>query len=67
MLYNCEIKEQEAQLTLSVRKNTSVQELPQVLGKVYGSIAQYLGELGVAPTGPPFVGFFNMDMQNLEI
>jgi effector-binding domain-containing protein len=67
MTYKCEVKEQDAQLTLSIRTKTSVQDLPQVLGKSYGAIAQYLGELGAYPAGPPFTVYYNMDMENLDV
>jgi effector-binding domain-containing protein len=67
MSHLCEIKQYATQSTLSVRTRASVQQLSQVLGKVYGSIAQYLGELGEAPAGAPFVAYYNMDMQNLDM
>ena len=67
MSYKCEVKEQAAQPVLSIRTRTSVQDIPQVLGKAYGAIAQYLGELGEQPAGPPFTAYYNMDMQNLDI
>ena len=67
MSYECEVKEQAAQPALSIRTRTSVQDIPQVLGKAYGAIAQYLGELGEQPAGPPFTVYYNMDMQNLDI
>ncbi|MCK4381337.1 MAG: GyrI-like domain-containing protein [Candidatus Lokiarchaeota archaeon] len=67
MGYKCEIKEKEAQPVLSVRTKSAVQDLPQILGKYYGAIAQYLGELGENPAGPPFVAYYNLDMQNLDI
>ena len=67
MGYKCEVKEKLAQPALSVRTNSSVQDLPQVLGRYYGEIAQYLGELGEYPAGPPFVAYYNIDMQNLDI
>ena len=46
MSYECEVKEQAAQPALSIRTRTSVQDISQVLGKAYGAIAKYLGELG---------------------
>jgi len=67
MGYKCEVKEKKAQPVISVRTNSAVQDLPQVLGKYYGAIAQYLGELRENPTGPPFVAYYNLDMQNLDI
>lgn len=65
--YPCEVKEQAAQPTLTIRTRTSVQNLPQALGQAYGAIAQYLGELGQPLAGPPFTAYFNMDMQNLDV
>jgi len=63
----CEVKEQSAQPTLSIRTRAPVQDIPQVLGKAYGTIAQYLGELGEQPAGPPFAVYYNMDMQDLDM
>ncbi len=67
MPYNCEIKEQAAQPTLSIRTHTSVQALPQVIGQVYGEIGQYLGRLGEQPAGMPYAAYFNQDMQDLDV
>ena len=67
MAYKCEVKEQPPQPTLSIRTRTSVEELPQVLGKAYGAIAQYLCGVGEEPAGPPFAAYYNMDMQDLEM
>ncbi len=67
MSYECKVKEQPTQATLAIRTRASVQDLPQVLGKAYGAIAQYLGELGEQPAGPPFVAYYNMDMQDMDI
>ncbi len=67
MAYHCEVREQPAQPALSIRARTSVQDLPAVIGKAYGAIAQYMGGLGEESAGPPFVAHFNMDMQNLDV
>jgi effector-binding domain-containing protein len=67
MDYKCEVKELPAQPVLSIRTKSAVQGLPQVLGASYGAIAQYLGSLGENPAGAPFVAYYNMDMQNLDI
>ena len=67
MTYQCELKEQPAQPALSIRTRAAVQDLPQVFGKAYGAIMQYLGELGEQPAGMPFAAYYNMDMQNLDI
>ena len=67
MSYKCEVSELVAQPTLAVRTRTSVENMSSVLGQAYGKIFQYLGELGEHPAGPPFVVYFNEDMENLEI
>ena len=67
MSYICEAKEQSAITTLSVRTRSRVEDLPKVLGETFCTIAQYLGELGEQPAGPPFTAYYNMDMQDLDI
>jgi len=67
MSYKCELKEQPARPTMAIRTRAAVEDLPRVLGEVYGTIAQYLGELGEQPVGPPFTAYYNMDMQDLDV
>ena len=67
MSLNCEIVEQQEQPTLTIRTRTPVQEMPQVLGNGYGAIVQHLAELGMEPVGHPFVIYYNLDMQDLDI
>ena len=67
MICKCEVKEQSAQPTLLIRTKTPVQDIPDVLGKAYGAIAQYLRELQEQAAGPLFAVYYNIDMQNLDI
>ncbi len=67
MSYKCDLKEQPAQPVLSIRRRAKVEELPQIMGQVFGAVGQYLGELGQAPAGEPFAAYYNMDMQNLDV
>lgn len=67
MNFQCEIKEQSAQPTLSVRVRTPIDGLPQLLGESYGKIGAYLAELGEGPAGAPFAAYYNMDMQDLDV
>ena len=68
MAYDCQTVERQAQPTLAVRTHAPVGKLPEVLGQVYGNIAQYLmGELHEQPAGAPYVAYFNMDMQDLDM
>jgi effector-binding domain-containing protein len=63
----CELLNRPAQPVLSIRTHTSVKNLPAVVGQSFGAIAQYLGQLGQAPTGAPFAAYYNMDMENLDV
>ena len=67
MDFQCEIKEQAAQPTLSIRVRTPIDGLPQLLGESYGKIAGFLAELGQEPAGAPFAAYYNMDMQDLDV
>ena len=67
MSYNCQLIEREEQTVLSIRTHAAVKDIPTVLGRAYGAIAQYLEELGESPSGAPFTGYYNMDMQNLDL
>ena len=67
MTYNCELIDQPAQPTLSIRTTTSIKELPNELGRAYGAIGQYLGQLGEQPTGAPYAAYFTFDMESMDI
>ena len=41
-----EIKDMKEKLALMIRKITSVQNMPSVLGACYGEIIQYVKEIG---------------------
>ena len=53
--------------TLVVRTSTPVEKLPEVMGAAFAEVAQVAGSLGVELTGPPFAGYHNMDMANLDV
>jgi effector-binding domain-containing protein len=67
MPYNCELFEIPQTPLLSIRTHAAVQDLPGLIGSSYGAIMHYLGELGEAIAGEPFVIYYNLDMQNLDI
>jgi effector-binding domain-containing protein len=67
MTYHCEAVDQSAQPVLSIRARTTVSALPELIGKSYGAIAQYLAELGQQPAGAPFAAYHNMDMDDLDV
>ena len=67
MEYKCEILEKTQQPILSIRSRTSVQDLPKVIGAVYGRLGAYLSEIGEYPVGAPFAAYYNMDMHDLDV
>lgn len=62
-----ELKEVKEQPVLSIRKTTPMKNLQQELGQAYQALFQYLGQLGEAPADAPFAGYFNMDMDALDV
>jgi len=67
MAYDCEVKELPVQPALSMRLRTPVERLPQELGQAFGVVFSYMQELGEYPAGPPFVAYYNADMQDLDV
>ena len=67
MDYNCNLTQKEAQPVLSIRSRSAVQGMPELMGRCFGAVAQYLGELGEAPAGMPFAAFYNMDMNDMDV
>lgn len=67
MEYRCELLDRPAQPTLVVRTRAPAQSLPQVVGQAYGAIMQYATQLGIQPSGAPFVAYYNMDLEDLDM
>jgi effector-binding domain-containing protein len=67
MAYVFEVIETQALPALSMRTVTSVDRLPQEIGKAYGAIIAYLTEKGEQAQGPAFTAYYNMDMQKLDV
>ena len=67
MTYACALVQQPALPTLVVRTRAPVRHLSDVLGPAWGSIIAYAGSIGATPSGPPFVGYHNMDMSDLDL
>jgi effector-binding domain-containing protein len=67
MSYKCESKQQPEQPVLSIRTRTAVQDLPQKIGPGYQAVMAQLAALNEQPAGYPFVAYYNMDMQDLDI
>lgn len=67
MSVECQLITRPTQPTLAIRTRTAVQDLPSLLGQAFGAIGAYLGKLGEEPAGTPFVAYYNLDMQDLDI
>ncbi len=67
MTSECKIIKKNAQPTMIVRTRSSVKDLPQVLGRIFGKIFQYIQNSGAHPNGAPYVAYYNMDMESLDI
>ena len=67
MEQTCERVHREEMASVVIRTRCSVDQLPNVIGPAYQRIGAYLGARGIEPAGPPYVGYHNEDMQDLEI
>lgn len=62
-----QIIERKETPTLSVRYRTPVSELPNTMGEMYGEIAAYMGKNRIPFAGSPFIVYYNMDMNDLDV
>ncbi|WP_094227156.1 GyrI-like domain-containing protein [Methanolobus psychrotolerans] len=62
-----EMKEEKAQPVLSIRTRAAVRDLPRIIRENYGKIMQYLEKIGQQPACAPFVAYYNMDMEDLDL
>ncbi len=67
MSYQCELINRPAQPMLAIRTRSAVQNLSAVLGQAYDAVMQQASQQGAQPAGAPFVAYYNMDMQDLDI
>ncbi len=63
----CEVKERPAMPVLSIRTRIPGAELKSIIGQSYAKIGTYLEKLGKQPVYAPFVVYYNMDMNDLDI
>ena len=62
-----ELMNKREQPTLFIRTRTKVEDLPMLIGESYGKMAAYLKELDEYLSEVPYVAYYNMDMQNLDV
>lgn len=64
---NFEITVEAAVPVMAVRKRTSVSQLPDEIGRAYQAIMTYMAEMGETVAGMPYVAYFNLDMEDLDV
>ena len=64
---NIEVVERKFQPTLCVRTFTSVEKLPELIGNSYQRIMSYMEQMGEEMDGEPYVGYFSLDMQHMDV
>ncbi len=63
----CVIDERQPQPTLCIKTRAPATELRAVLGKAFGEVLAVMQAQGQQPVGPPFVGYGNYDMTDLDL
>lgn len=59
--------QQKEQPSMVIRAVTDVKDLPQLIGTSYGKLMEYFQNNNVRLAEMPYVGYFNMDMQAMQI
>ncbi len=67
MSFKYEIKEQKDQPTASIRRRTSLNQLPDLIRKSYEDISKHLIKTGGVCSGAPFAIYYNMDVNNIDV
>lgn len=67
MALQIEVRKEQTRPTLTVRTRTRSAGLREMLGMTYGKIAHHMQSLGEQPAGPPFIIYYNMDMDDLDV
>ncbi|RDU24721.1 GyrI-like domain-containing protein [Anaerosacchariphilus polymeriproducens] len=62
-----EILKPREQHALTVRTTTKVENLPMLIGQTYDKMCKYVEEMGEYLTDVPYVAYYNMDMENLDV
>ena len=62
-----EILQTREQPILFIRTKTKINLLTQLIGESFRKMQFYLQEIGEYLSDVPFVGYYNLDMQNLDV
>ena len=61
------VEQLEEQLVAVISTTTSQQEIGTKVGENFGKIIQYLGKQQQNPIGAPFVAYYSLDPENLQV
>ncbi|MDD2371153.1 MAG: GyrI-like domain-containing protein [Firmicutes bacterium] len=67
MNYLFQVMETDTQNAVSIRSNTTEQELPALVGQVFNKLMEYISKKDSLAIGPAFVAYYNMDDNNIEV
>lgn len=67
MSYECEIVEASSQPMLVVRRRSSFEQMPQVLGQGWVEVMAVAAAAGAEPVGSPFAAFHTMDRSDFDL
>ncbi|MGI5900881.1 MAG: hydrolase [Desulfitobacteriia bacterium] len=68
MKFRIELVEYEnPQPTIAIRTMTTMDDLPETMGKSFMKLMKYLDELKVLPVEPPYVAYHNLDLSNFDV
>jgi effector-binding domain-containing protein len=67
MDHACELIERKAEAVLFVRTRTSVDRLPQVMGRVHGEMMVHLDKVRAYPSGPPSAAYYDLGTQEPDL
>lgn len=61
------IIQRDDQTVFSIRTSTSMRDLPETILHSLAKVTGLLAERGIVPGGPPFAGYFNLDMNDMAM
>ena len=65
--FQCEQENLDPRPALTIRLKTKAGDIAEMFDQGFSAIAGHLASKGKKPDGPPFVIYYNMEMENLEV
>jgi effector-binding domain-containing protein len=63
----CEVIDYPSQLVVGIRTHSPQKDLSVVIPEMLKKVDAYFAEIGKKPTEPPYVAYYNDDMDNLDV